>query len=287
MRNIIREITPIKNDDFFVLLNHAHADFDFPTHHHPEYELNVVTYFEGTRIVGDSIENVKGADMVLVGPSIYHSWEAPDNFKSHVITIQFSQELFNTSFVKRKLFKPIKDLLDLSSRGILFSKETQQKVRPKIDLLAEKKEFDSVIEFLSILYDLALAKDNRLLSSPNFSTEEYEIKSRRIKKVYQYISANYQNKIRIDDVAALINMTNSSFCHFFKRRTQKSFVDFLNDMRVAEAARMLIETTHTISEISYNCGFNNISNFNRIFKKRKGITPSEFRETSTNLLTFY
>ena len=112
MRNIIREITPIKNDDFFVLLNHPRADFDFPTHHHPEYELNVVHHFEGTRIVGDSIENVKGADMVLIGPNIYHSWEAPDSFKSHVITIQFSQELFNSSFVKRKLFKPIKDLLD-------------------------------------------------------------------------------------------------------------------------------------------------------------------------------
>lgn len=287
MRRIIREITPINNEDFFVLLNHPSAEFDFPTHYHYEYELNMVSNFEGKRIVGDSVENIIGSDLVLIGPNTFHSWESAPAFRTHVITIQFSPELFSSSFLHKNLFRPIKELLDLSAKGIVFSHTEQQRIMPMLLSLADKNGFDSVIEFFNVLYQLAISPNKRILCSPNFTQNHYEVKSRRIKIIHQYLQKNYAKKISVAEVAKLINMTESGFCHFFKKRTQKSFVDFLNDLRVGEASRMLLETTNTISEISYNCGFNNISNFNRIFKKKKAYTPSEFRESNLNRLTIY
>jgi AraC-like DNA-binding protein len=287
MKRIIREITPINNDDFFVLLNHPNAGFDFPIHYHYEYELNLATYFEGKRIVGDSIEEVKGPDLVLIGPNTFQRWESAPDFRTHLITIQFSPDLFGNSFINKNLFKPIKTLLELSTRGIVFSKEEQTKMIPKIISLTETKGFDSVIKFLSILNDLALSTGRNLLCSSNFTQEPYEMKSRRIKTIHQYLQKNYSKKITIEEMAALINMSESGFCHFFKKRTQKSFVEYLNDLRIGEASRMLLETTNTISEISFNCGFNNISNFNRIFKKKKGVIPSLFRDNNINKITIY
>ena len=287
MKQIIREITPINNDDFFIILNHPNASFDFPTHYHYEYEINLFIDFKGKRIVGDSIENVSGTDLVLIGPNTFHSWESTMDFHTHVITIQFSHELFSNSFLNKNLFRPIKELLSASDKGIVFSEEDKRNVIPLLLSLADKKGFDTVLDFMNILYQLSKSTNKRLLCSPNFTQNHYEIKSRRIKIVHQYIQKNYGKKITITEVANLINMTESGFCHFFKKRTQKSFIDFLNDLRVGEAARMLLETTNTISEISYDCGFNNISNFNRIFKKRKGVTPSEFRDENINKLTIY
>lgn len=287
MKRIIREITPINNDDFFVLLNHPCAGFDFPTHYHTEIELNMVKHFEGKRIVGDSIEPLNGSDLVLIGPNTFHAWESHPDFRTHVITIQFNPELFGSSFINKNLFRPVKELLDLSPRGIVFSEAEQKRILPRLLALADKKGFDSVIDFLYILNELALSPNKRILCSPNFTQNHYEVKSRRIKIIHQYLQKNYGNKITVSEVAKLINMTESGFCHFFKKRTQKSFIDFLNDLRVGEAARMLLETTHTVSEISFNCGFNNISNFNRIFKKKKGQTPSEFRENNLNKMTIY
>lgn len=287
MKRIIREITPINSDDFFVLLNHPTAAFDFPTHYHYEFELNMVEHFEGKRIVGDSVESITGSDLVLIGPNTFHSWEAHPEFRTHVITIQFSPELFGSSFINKNLFRPVKELLDLSTRGIVFSEEEQRRILPRLLALPDKKGFDSVIDFLIILNELAISPNKRVLCSPNFTQNHYEVKSRRIKIIHQYLQKNYGNKITVGEAAKLINMTESGFCHFFKKRTQKSFVDFLNDLRVGEAARMLLETTNTVSEISYNCGFNNISNFNRIFKKKKGFTPSDYRESNINKMTIY
>ena len=287
MKQIIHEITPINNDDFFILLNYPDASFDFPTHYHYEYEINLVMDFVGKRIVGDSIESISGTDLVLIGPNTFHSWESTPDFHTHVITIQFSRELFGSSFLNKNLFRAIKELLTSSDKGIVFSDDDKKIVIPMLLSLAEKKGFDTVLDFMNILHILSKSVNKRLLCSPNFTQNHYEIKNRRVKIVHQYIQKNYSRKITIPEVANLINMTESGFCHFFKRSTQKSFINFLNDLRVGEAARMLLETTNTISEISYHCGFNNISNFNRIFKKRKGVTPSEFRDDNINKLTIY
>lgn len=274
-----REITPVQPDDFFIIMNHLDAKFDYPIHYHPEYELNLVLDSSGKRIVGDAIDKYSDIDLVFIGPNTYHKWAGDREGKgSHVITIQFPEELFDKTFLNRKLMFPIKELLQKSYRGIEFSDETKWDMKDRILDLCKTNGFDSVLNFLSILYDLAISRNQKLLASSTFKSEFEVPKSRRIKKVVQYLQENYNQDIMLSDVATLVNMTDSAFSHFFKRKTQHSFSDYLIDIRIGYACRRLLETSLNISEICFSCGFNNLSNFNRLFKKKKGCTPSEFRK---------
>jgi AraC-like DNA-binding protein len=277
-KNIIQEITPVNNYDCFIIRNFPQGKFDFPTHFHHEYELNMIENFQGNRLVGDSNEIVNGSELVLIGPDTYHSWEAAPDFKTHVITVQFSTDLFGNNLLEKDFFRPIKYLLKRAPRGISFSNATKQRVIPKMKELAQVGGFESLIQFLSILNDLATAGDETILCGENFNSDFDEYKSRRIKRVCEYVKRFYMEDIPVSKMAEIANMTETGFCHFFKKRVQKSFVDYLTDVRTGKAAELLIETTDTVSEISIECGFNNLSNFNRAFKKSKNLTPTEFRK---------
>ena len=231
MKNIIREITPLTNEDFFVVLYHPNAKFDFPTHYHPEYEINYVENAKGTRIVGETVRSYDQIDMVMTGPNIYHSWQSETGGADLVITIQFQKDLLPASFSNKKLLTPIRELLERSNRGVEFGKDTIQRLAPRIKKLMHQDGFNSFVDFLGILNELALSDDQRVLCSQSFSPEIDMFKSRRIRVATAYINKNYQNKIMINDVAGLIGMTNSSFCHFFKKRTS-SIIHFLYDLFV-------------------------------------------------------
>jgi AraC-like DNA-binding protein/quercetin dioxygenase-like cupin family protein len=273
---IVREITPLTEDDFFIVLNHYNAKFDFPVHYHPEYELNLVLHSKGKRIIGDSIKEYQHPDLVLIGSNTPHAWTGHEK-GVHVVTIQFHTDFLSEKSLSRKLTTPIRELLGRSSMGVLFSEETTTNMIERIFRLTEIRGFDSLLEFLSILYDLSTSRNQSTLSSPSYVGQFDSSKSQRIKMVNQYLYENLMNPIRIDDVARIVSMTPSAFSHFFKKRTQRSFSDYLTDLRIGYAARMLIETEKNISEICFESGFNNISNFNRSFRTKKGCTPSEFR----------
>jgi AraC-like DNA-binding protein len=287
MKNIIREITPLTNEEFFVVLYHPNAQFDFPTHYHPEFEINYVEGATGKRVVGESVSKYEQYDLVLTGPNIFHSWQSESGGADLVVIIQFQKDMLPHSFQNKKLLGPIREMLERSQRGIVYGKETIEKIGPRIKNLINENGFISFIDFLLILQDLAIAEDQKVLCSQTFSPEVDMFKSRRIRLSCDYINRNFRNKIKIEDVAGIIGMTNSSFCHFFKKRTQKSFVDYLNEVRIGHAAVQLIETTKTISEVCYNCGFNNVSNFNRIFRSKKGLTPTEFRKFNQQQIMKY
>lgn len=286
-KNIFHEITPLAKEDFFVVLYNQNAKFDFPTHYHAEYELNYVETAKGVRIVGDSTCNYDGYDLVLTGPDVYHSWQSEAGGAELVITIQFQKDIFPLMYQNKRLFLPIRDLLERSQLGVEFSQETIFSIAPKIKALVHESHFDSFLSFLGLLNEMAISENQKVLCSQKFSPEIDQFKSRRIKLACEFIHRNYQNKIRIDELAALTKMAVSSFSHFFKKRTGKSFLDYLNDVRVGHAAVKLIETTISISEVCYSCGFNNISNFNRLFKERKALTPSEFRKLNQQQILKY
>jgi len=278
MENIEREITPVKDDDFFILLNHENAKFDYSVHYHPEYELNLVFNSSGRRIVGDSINNYANIDLVLIGPNTYHAWKADEaSTSSHVITIQFAENLFSMNLLNKKLMSPIKNMFENSYRGIEFSEETKAIIKEKILKLSLTHGFDSILDFFSILYDLAISRNQKLLASSSFKSNFIQPQNSRIKKVIKYLQNHYSDDISLTEVASSINMSDSAFSHFFKKRTNHSFSDYLIDIRIGHASRMLLETNDNISEICYKCGFNNLSNFNRLFKKKRGCTPREFR----------
>ncbi len=282
-KEIHREITPLKeNDCFLVLDKKRRKDFSFPLHFHPEFELNYISEASGAkRIVGDHTGEIGNKELIMVGPNLYHGWE---NYKNdtnktiHEITIQFPRELFNEALLNRNLIKPIRELLNNSSRGILFSKELVQTIEPQLMAIVRKNGFDSFLEFQSLLYNLAISRDQQLLTDVVFQRQSDFHNSKRIETVYNYIKENYDKNLKLEDAAQMVNMSVASFCRFIKKRTGKTYVDFVLSHRIGIAAQELLETNKSISEICFESGFNNISNFNRIFKKKKGCTPTDYRK---------
>ena len=288
MKDIQKEITPISTDDLFIVLNHPNAKFDYPVHYHTDYEINLVMNTFGERIVGDSIESFNNMDLVMIGPNLPHAWKGEIVEGNHVVTIQFSDKLLNFPILEKRLFSSIKGLLIDSEKGICFSESTAQTVKEKILQLTRMQGFHTVLKFFSMLYDLSIA-DRQILVSNRYDTKDVvrNSKSRRIAKVCNYIENNIEESIKLGEVAALVNMSESAFSHFFRKKTNCTFIDYVNNLRIARACQMLTETSHTVAEICYSCGFNNLSNFIRIFKKKKGNTPSEYRTLLQQMLIKY
>ena len=291
MKNkLLREITPLTQSDCFTLFSRVKSKFDFPLHYHEEFELNFIQNAKGAkRVVGDHIEEIDELELVLVGSNLQHAWFT-HNCKSREIreiTIQFHKDLFDEKLLRRNQLSFIRTMLEKSLRGILFSKETTQMLAPRICDLNQKQGFDSVLELMSILHDLSISRNMRILSDASFNnTEQYSYNSRRIEKTLEYMNQNFDKPITLNEVARLANMSDAAFSRFFKQRTGNTFIDSLTEIRLGHASRMLIDTTQSVAEIAYHCGFNNISNFNRIFKKKKSCTPKDFRESFSGTRIF-
>ena len=286
MSQTTREITPINDDDLFILLNHPNADFDYPFHFHNEYEINLVLGITGKRIVGDFTEDFNKLDLVLIAPNVPHSWKTECTDPNHVITIQFDQNLVDFEILKKHMFQPIKILLENAGRGIHFYGESANRIAKKIVAMSTSVGFNASLDFFALLYDLATAQEKKMIASSAFDSNIFirESKSRRIEIICNYINKNYINPIKVSDIAQIVSMSDSALSHFFKSRTSRTLVAYINDIRIGNATKLLSETTHSVNEISYLCGFNNISNFNRIFKGSKGSSPTKYREGIQRIL---
>lgn len=269
------------------------SKFTFPIHTHAECELNFIENAGGTkRIVGDSVEEIDDLELTLiVNPDLQHAWlnpNTPPKDKEIIeITIQFHRDLLNDQLLQKNQLCPLREMLQRASNGLTFSRRAIEQIKDRLYSLSfEREGAHSVFKLFGILYDLSLDTSMRELSSPRAENDAKIYKSRRIEKVYNYMLENYSRKISLSEVAELVGMTEVSFSRFFKKRTSRSFIDSLNEIRLGYATRMLIDTTTSIAEICFSCGFNNISNFNRIFKKKKGCTPKEFRENYTESRIF-
>ena len=278
--NVHREITPLSSQDCFVVFDRTKELFTFPIHFHPEIELNFISNGKNLRrVVGDSLEEIGALELVLVGPGLLHGWEQYrcTSRRIHEVTIQFDHNLFDSAFLGRSIMKPLKDMFDRSAHGILFSEEVTRTMAPRIKKVSKLTGMDYFLELQSILYDLAISRNQRLLSTSTVQLEDFE-NSDKLKVLYDYIQENYASKITLAEVSNLVIMSRVSFNRFIKKRTGKTFVDYLNAVRIGYASQMLVEKDMDISEIAYKCGFNNIAHFNRIFKKNKGSTPSQYRD---------
>lgn len=286
----MREITPLTQSDCFTLFSRVKSAFDFPLHYHEEFELNFIQNAKGAkRVVGDNIEEIDSLELVLVGSNLQHAWFTHQCKSKEIkeITIQFHKDLFDDKLLRRNQLSFIRTMLEKSSRGILFSRQTTEQLAPRIAELNKKHGFDSVLELMSILHDLSTSRNMRILSDASFNiAENYSYSSRRIEKTFEYLNQNFDKQVTLAEVSKLANMSEVSFSRFFKQRTGNTFIESLNEIRLGHATRILIETTQNISEVAYDCGFNNISNFNRIFKKKKGCTPKEFRESFSGTRIF-
>lgn len=281
MGNILTEITPLSDRDFFYLAARKKEHFNYPLHKHHELELNFVENCEGAvRTVGDSVETLGNYDLVLIGSDLEHVWEngTCQSADLHEVTIQFLPEVLK-GMIDKNIFDSIRKMFDRSARGIAFELPAILQVYHLITRLDEMEAgFERMLAFLQILQRLSVSDNYHLLSSTSFANVHDGSDSRRILKVKDFISKNYKKEIRLQQLADIAGMTPTAFSRFFRKHTSCSVSDYIIFARLGYAARMLVDSTMSVVEVCYACGFNNVSNFNRIFKKRKGCTPKEFRE---------
>lgn len=279
---VSREITAMnERNDSILIFDRQKKDFKYPLHFHPEFELNYLFNAEGAeRLVGDSVENIGPQELCLVGPNLYHAWKAgrcePDTDKREV-TLQFLSNLFPEDLMCKDVYKDIAAMLKRSESGLLFSASTAVAAEPMLTAISMARGFDVYIEFLKLMQFLATSPGQRVLASNSFQAGASATTDNRIEKVHDYIVAHYRDKITLSDAADILNMSPVSVTRLIKQRTGKSFIDFLNEIRIGFAARQMVDSDMSISEICFSNGFNNISNFNRTFRKKQGLTPTEFR----------
>ena len=282
MSTVLSEITGLSQRDCFYIVERHKKVFDYPLHQHREFELNFVQNGQGVRrIVGDSVEEIGALDLVLIaGENLEHVWEQGNCHAEDIreITIQFSSELFTSNLLNKNQFTSIQKMLERAAHGVSFPFETIMKVYHRIDTLAtEPDSFQQFINCLQLLYDLS-ESDYKILASSSFAHAPRDRESRRILKVKEYINEHYAEPLTLEMMADLVGMSPSSFSRFFKHHTNRTFSTYLIDIRLGHAARALVDTSQNISEICYACGFNNLSNFNRIFKAKRGMSPRDFRQ---------
>jgi len=283
--SVLWEITPLTSYDCFALFTRNKEEFNFPLHNHEDMELNLILNANGAkRIIGDHIQEISDIELVLVGSSLSHGWFTHNCTTKNIkeFTIQFHKDLFDDLLLKRNQLHHIRNMFENSQRGISFSAETVKRISPRIIALNKKTGFDSILELLSIFHDLSTSREMKLLSDTTFTKEKFTHNSRRIEKVFDYMNNNFHREISLEEVSKVANMPNVSFSRFIKKRTGFTFVESLTEIRLGHVSRMLIDTTHSIAEIAYKCGFNNIANFNRIFKKQKNCTPKDLRANYAN-----
>ena len=283
-RRIIHEITPLMGKDVLYIADRHKKEFTYPIHNHSVYELNFVENAKGVRrIVGDSQEVIGDYDLCLItSPDLEHVWEQNECHSDDIreITVQFDFSMSDDTLFGRNPYASITRMMQEAKKGLSFPLQAIMKVYGMLDTLSSVKDgFYAVQQFLTILYELSRCENARTLASSSYAKVAVEDDSRRNLKVKNFISKNYMDELRLPELASLAGMSSSAFSRFFKLHTGRNISEYIIDLRLGYAARMLVDTDKCISEIGFDCGFNNLSNFNRIFKKKKGCSPSEFRES--------
>ncbi len=267
----------VKWDDF--------PHFTYPWHFHSEYEIVFVLKSFGKRFVADSISTFTEGDLVMLGSNLPHFWKSDDLFFSedeeyrvNAIVIHFPKNFFEYEIENYPEFHSIRKLLIRSGRGIKFHPGFSEKTGKDLKRLLKLKNLEQMLFFLKILDKMSRTDQYNLLASDLYKIEEHGVLNDRLDKIMHFINHNYHRKIKQEEIAEKAGMTTAAFCRYFKEKTGKTFIRFVNEMRVAYACKLLIERKMSVSQVCFECGFNNLSNFNRTFKKISGYTPSFYQE---------
>ncbi len=257
-------------------------------HYHPEFELAYIKEGFGRRIIADKIEAFYAGDLVFLGPNVPHVWQNDEifhkgfaNFRSNSLAVHFKKDIFSDALLQLQESSKLNELFTRSVRGIKIVGKTQEVVTEKMSRLNTRKDLERIIGLLEILNIIALSKETEYISYKGYSGMLAQNKVDRLAEVYNYISENFSKEISLDDVAKMTNLTPPAFCRLFKKRTNRHFVSYLNDVRISKACKQLLETDLNISEIAFHCGYKTVSNFNKIFKKNIGVAPKAYREKAT------
>lgn len=263
---------------------------DYPLHYHPEYEIIYVQKSYGIRIMGNHIGNFFDHDLMFISPNLPHVWRNDIAFYQDnkelfvdVYVIHFLEDALKDGFFDLPELAHVKRMFILGQQGMMIQGKDKTEISQLIKKVYEFSGFERLMLFLRTLDRIARAEDYELLSNQGFTNSLNNADSERINKVIDYLMYNYKRDTKLVDIAELVNMNKSSFCRYFKYRTHKTFSQFLNEIRITHACKFLMNNELTISEICYETGYNNISHFNREFKRITGLTAKAYRKKFVNI----
>jgi AraC-like DNA-binding protein len=263
-------------------INHMKVEY-FPSmrHFHPEVEILLVIQGRGTRFVGDSAEAFAPGDLVMIGPNVSHEWcsdKSTDNDVAEAIYILFNTEIMGNDFWNLPESKIILKIIQQSGRGIKLTGKTRDEVEHIMRSIKTSYGFSRIILLMSILEMIAFNGEYQYLASPVVENTINERDTERLNKVYKYVIDNIQHEINLAKAASIANLSTAAFCRYFRKRTNKTFIQFLNEIRIGQACRLLVNENQSIADICYSCGYNNNSYFIRQFKTITGFTPLGYRK---------
>ena len=284
MKLILKNTDSFKNERIYITKKEIPC-LDSSWHYHAQYELLYISQSNGIRFVGDSVAHFYPGDLVLVGPYLPHLWRNDAAYYKQgetggvkTIVLKFTKDFIGEGTFDYPEFAKINHLLEQSKFGISFGKGISKKLHPELMGISDLSPVEQAIKLLNLLFCLSLTDEKEVLSSTDmrqYATEPVH----RLDAVLKYISDNYASVISLKDVADIACMTTNSFCRFFKKMTNKSFTQFLNEVRIRNASRLLLQDNLTVSEVCYMSGYKSITNFYRQFKQIMGSTPKDYRLT--------
>ncbi|MBX2925658.1 MAG: AraC family transcriptional regulator [Chitinophagaceae bacterium] len=276
---------PKEFDKSFIVFREKGCFFPVPWHYHPEYELVLVTKSTGRRMVGDHIGYFDEGDLVLMGPMLPHVWvndaayiNGNNKDAADAIVVQFVEDFLGEKFLQIPEIEGLKKILKLSANGLEIKGNTRKKIN---DLMAKMLNATGLqrLSLLFAIFDLlSNTREYTLLASPAFVNSTALQESNRFNNITEYIMRNFDSDISLTEAAAVANMATTTFCNFFKEHYRVTFVEYVTEMRIGHACKLLSDPTKNIVEAAYESGFNNLANFNRQFKKLKNMTPTEYRK---------
>jgi AraC-like DNA-binding protein/quercetin dioxygenase-like cupin family protein len=277
--------SPISPDHAFEVKFLKAPHFDPNWHFHPEYQLFVVLNGTGTRFIGDHVSPFKKGDLVFTGPNLPHLWrsdmeyfEDEKEFWTEGIVIYFHEHFLGEEFLQKNEVYRIRQLFLKAQRGMEIIGETSVKAETLMFELLKGSDFESILTLLNLLNLLANTADYNLLASAGYSNSLKESDTERMNRVHAYVMKNFREKISLEEVAAIANMTPTAFSRYFKTHANKTFSDFLSEIRIGYSCKLLMEKKMSISQVCYDSGFNTLSNFNRQFKAITHYNPLEYKK---------
>jgi AraC-like DNA-binding protein len=267
----------------FIVKEFQDPMFDPNWHFHPEYQLFCVLEGSGTRFIGDTINHFAAGDMVFLGPNIPHLWRSDDylnhskELKARGLVIYFEEDFLGKDFFEKQEMILLKQLFERAGRGVEITGATHARVLTKMHDLVQKEGFERIMGLLDILHTIASSEDYNLIASLGFENNYKQTETERMRVVHEYVMCHFRQEISLEKVAALANMSPSAFCRYFKARANKTFSDFVSEIRIGHACRLLIEANLSVTQIAYECGYKTISNFNRQFKEIVKESPLKYQ----------
>jgi AraC-like DNA-binding protein len=276
MKIKFEDIRPDSDSSFRILLT-PRLQNTFLWHYHPEYELVYIEGANGTRHIGNHLSRYEGSDLVFIGPNVPHlNFDYGVQTEHQKVVVQLKENFLGEGFFNAPELSQVRELFERGREGVSFSGETKANIGRRLKCLNELRHFQQLMELLDIFQTLATSTEAQALGASPVQLEHSFVEQQRLQKIYHYVEMHYREHIQMEEVVALSNLSHAAFCRYFKRMTGMTFTVFLNQYRINQAKRLLLQQCN-VSESCYESGFENLSHFNKTFKKIAGENPKDFR----------